>query len=64
MPSNHDISINKQNQDTELDMLRKDLVHQLGIPDELDWDYFLETAKRAKSAADKEKRNMIINIKE
>ncbi len=45
--------------ETELDDLRADLFHQLGIPDELDWDYFLETAQRAKAAADKEKRNMV-----
>ena len=42
---------------TELDLLRADLVHQLSIPDELDWDYFLETAQRAKDQADKEERN-------
>ena len=42
---------------TPLDMLRADLLHQLNIPDELDWDYFLETAQRAKDAADKEGRN-------
>ncbi len=45
--------------DTELDLIRKDLVHQLGIPDELDWDYFLETAIKAKVAADVENRNMV-----
>ena len=45
--------------DTELDLLRKDLLHQLGIPDELDWDYFLETAMKAKAAADVENRNMV-----
>jgi len=47
---------------TELDDLRSDLVHQLGIPDELDWDYFLETAQRAKVAADQENRNMNIDF--
>jgi hypothetical protein len=45
--------------DTELDLIRKDLVHQLNIPDELDWDYFLETAIKAKRAADDEGRNMV-----
>lgn len=45
--------------DTNLDLIRKDLIHQLGIPDELDWDYFLETARRAKKAADTEERNMV-----
>lgn len=44
--------------DTELDRIRADLTHQLKISDELDWDYFLETARRAKVAADKEGRNM------
>lgn len=42
---------------TPLDLLRADLLHQLSIPDELDWDYFLETAQRAKAAADNEDRN-------
>ena len=45
--------------DTELDLIRKDLVHQLKIPDELDWDYFLETTIKAKRAADDEGRNMV-----
>lgn len=40
-----------------LDNLRSDLKYQLGMPHELDWDYFLETAIRAKIAADKEGRN-------
>ena len=42
---------------TELDKLRSDLKHQLGTIDELDWDYFLETAIRAKKQADIEDRN-------
>jgi hypothetical protein len=45
-------------EDTELDRLRKDLLHQLGTPDELDWNYFVATAKRAQTAANNEKRNM------
>lgn len=45
--------------DTELDLIRQDLMHQLKIPDDLDWDYFLETAIRAKEAADVEDRNMV-----
>ena len=42
---------------TNLDLLRKDLIHQLNIPEELDWDYFLETAVRAQKQANIEKRN-------
>ncbi len=42
---------------TTLDKLRDDLRHQLSIPDELDWDYFLHTANRAKVQADEELRN-------
>ena len=45
------------NNTTELDALRSDLQFQLQTPDELDWDYFLETAVKAKYAADKEGRN-------
>jgi hypothetical protein len=43
---------------TELDKLRIDLLFQLKTPDEIDWDYFLETSQRAKKAADSEDRNM------
>jgi len=43
---------------SELDLLRSDLLHQLRTPEELDWDYFLETAQRAKEVADEEGRNM------
>lgn len=43
---------------TELDLIREDLQYQLSCLDDLDWDYFLETAKRAQEAANKEKRNM------
>jgi len=49
---------------TELDLLRSDLKFQLDTPDELDWDYFLETAHRAKMAADKERRNMTFDSKQ
>ena len=44
--------------DTMLDKLRQDLRHQLEIPDDIDWDYFLDTAKRALIVANKEGRNM------
>jgi hypothetical protein len=37
-----------------LDDIKKDLVFQLGSIDDLDWDYFLETAVRAKLQADHE----------
>ncbi len=39
--------------------LRADLKHQLAIPDELDWSYFLETAARTLVEADKTAKNMI-----
>lgn len=45
------------NEDFDLDALRSDLIHQLKIPDEIDWDYFLETALRARSRAEIEGRN-------
>lgn len=41
-----------------LDELRADLTHQLKIPDELDWSYFLETAARAVVQAERTSRNM------
>lgn len=41
-----------------LDELRSDLIHQLKIPDELDWSYFLNTASRALVLADRTARNM------
>lgn len=39
-------------EDSSLEELRSDLSHQLSIPDDLDWDYFLITALRAKRRAD------------
>ncbi len=48
----------KEDLGTELDLLRKDLVYQLYTADEIDWDYFVETANKAKYEADKEGRNM------
>lgn len=41
-----------------LDEPRSGLSHQLNIPDELDWDCFLETAIRAKNQTDAEDRNI------
>ncbi len=45
-----------------LDLLRKDLVHQLGIPDDIDWDYFLETATRAKLQSDIEDKRRNLSV--
>lgn len=39
-------------------MASLDLTHQLKIPDELDWSYFLETAARAVVKADRASRSM------
>ena len=41
-----------------LEELREDLRFQLDTSDEIDWDYFVETAKRAQSAANREGKNM------
>ena len=49
---------------SSLDLLRDDLTHQLKTADEMDWDYFLETAENAKKAADDEGRNMIFSKKD
>ncbi|AMJ98570.1 hypothetical protein AVL55_10540 [Alteromonas macleodii] len=51
-------SIPEPSSDCSLDQIRADLKHQLSMPDELDWEYFLATAVRAKQKADLEKRNM------
>lgn len=40
-----------------LDAFHKDLAFQLKTAEELDWDYFLETAMKAKMAADREEVN-------
>lgn len=42
----------------DLFSLRQDLKFQLGTIDDLDWDYFLETAMRAKLLADEVGINM------
>ena len=60
MPLNDENQPDITLQETELDLLRKDLAHQLSIPDELDWDYFVEVAKKAKAAANKENHNMTL----
>lgn len=36
-----------------LDTLRADLAFQLQSPEDLDWDYFLETAVKAKVVSDR-----------
>ena len=41
-----------------LDELRSDLIHQLKIPDELDWSYLLNTASRALVQSERTARNM------
>lgn len=46
-----------------LDDIRNDLIHQLTIPDELDWSYFLEVAGRAFVSADNTNRNMRLSKK-
>lgn len=51
-------SLYERGEDPCLDDYRDDLVFQLKTPDDLDWDYFLETAWKAKVQADRENRNM------
>lgn len=46
-------------QQETLDKLRSDLVFQLKTPEDLDWDYFLETALKAKLTADNTNINMV-----
>jgi hypothetical protein len=55
------MDIDNKSNESKLDLLRADLVHQLQMPDDLDWDYFVETAERARNAANTEKRNMVEN---
>lgn len=43
---------------TTVDDYRKDLKFQLETPDEIDWDYFVETAIAAQKQANKEHVNM------
>ncbi len=47
------------NQQETLDKLRTDLAFQLKTPEDLDWDYFLETALKAKLTADNANINMV-----
>lgn len=51
------VPVEYQLEEVELDAIRKDLVHQLSIPDDLDWGYFIETTIRAKIRADCEGLN-------
>lgn len=46
---------------SEHNLIRKDLIQQLGIPDDLDWDYFLETVARGKISADRSSANKAEN---
>lgn len=48
-----------ENEQEVLDILRKDLVLQLETPEDLDWDYFLETALKARFIADNANVNMV-----
>lgn len=41
-------------------IIQADLVHQLGIPDDLDWDYFLETAAKTPALNDVEKIRLLM----
>ncbi|MCY9864976.1 hypothetical protein OTK49_20890 [Vibrio coralliirubri] len=47
-----------QLEDFEIDSIRSDLMFQLKTPEDLDWDYFLETSIRAKIKADATGVNM------
>lgn len=42
---------NKDEGKVSVDLYRKDIVHQLGTPDDLDWDYLLHTVSEARVAA-------------
>tara|TARA_R110002094_G_scaffold101364_1_gene101266 strand:+ start:543 stop:863 length:321 start_codon:yes stop_codon:yes gene_type:complete len=42
-----------------VDCYRKDLKHQLSMPDELDWDYLVATAKKAQAEANRTGVNMV-----
>lgn len=50
-----------QFEEHELDAIRSDLLFQLKTPDDLDWNYFLETAIRAKLKADATGTNMTLD---
>lgn len=48
-----------QLEDFDLDAIRKDLAHQITMPDDLDWDHFLETTIRARIKATAMGVNMV-----
>ena len=50
--------MNSEEKEKSVDSLKSDLIFQLGTIDNLDWDYFLETALKAKILADKGGFNM------
>lgn len=58
-----DVPTSYQFEHFDLDQIRADLKHQLSIPDEIDWDYFLETTIRAKIKADATNKNMTLDEK-
>jgi len=43
-------------------LIRQDLIFQLGMPEDLDWDYFLETSVRGKLSADLSGSNNSLEI--
>lgn len=42
------------NRGVNAEIIRRDIKQQLSIPDDLDWDYLLETAMRGKLKSDKD----------
>ena len=49
----------KNNQPSSFDVsvFLEDLIFQLGVPDDLDWDYFLETSRKGRRAAIRANKN-------
>lgn len=49
------------NNEFSLESIKGDLKYQLATSNDLDWDYFLETAIRAKQQADLEHIDMVFD---
>lgn len=49
---------NTDHKEPSVDDFRKDLAHQLKTADDMDWDYFVETALRAQQKANRTGVNM------
>lgn len=49
---------NHEDNEPSVDDFRKDLTHQLKTADDMDWDYFVETALRAQQEASRTGVNM------